>query len=156
MYAAEDGENQAGQQGHGDREQRRQDPVKHELYELKKSMAADPHRVQAVHRAGFGDHFLKVYLEGETGNRGGIQSSVMEVFHERMISLNMRWCYRNLKWLSIVEYDGIASCVFVLSFLNVKKFRNISIHMAILKNSDINVSLFYIPLVLVAHAFTSS
>lgn len=63
MYAAENGEKKACQEGHRDRQQRRQDPVKGELYELKKSMAADPHGVQAVCGAGLGDHVLELDLE---------------------------------------------------------------------------------------------
>lgn len=65
MYAAQDGEDKAGYEGHRDRQQRRQDPVKNKLYKLEKRMAADPHRVQAVHRAGFADHVLKVDLQSE-------------------------------------------------------------------------------------------
>lgn len=69
MYAAEDGENKACQEGHRDCEERRQDPVKGKLYELEKRVAADPHRVQAVHRAGFGNHVLKLYLQREREQR---------------------------------------------------------------------------------------
>lgn len=79
MYAAEGGENKSCNEGHRDREQRRQDPVKGELHELEKRMAADPHRVQAVYGAGFGDHVLKVYLKSEREQREYSQSSVMEV-----------------------------------------------------------------------------
>lgn len=69
MYAAEDGENKASQKSHRDGEQGGQDAVKGELYELEKRMAADPHRVQAVHGAGFGDHVLKIHLESEEKQR---------------------------------------------------------------------------------------
>lgn len=63
MYAAENGEKKACQEGQRDRQQRRQDPVKGELYKLKKCMAADPHGVQAVRGAGLGDHVLELHLE---------------------------------------------------------------------------------------------
>lgn len=69
MYTAEDGENKACHEGHRDREQRRQDSVKDELYELEKSMAANPHRIEAVYGAGFADHILKVHLEREREQR---------------------------------------------------------------------------------------
>lgn len=79
MYAAEDGENKACQEGHRDREQRRQDPVKGKLYKLEKRMAADPHRVQAVHGAGLGDNVLKLHLESKREQWEFSHSSVMEV-----------------------------------------------------------------------------
>lgn len=81
MYAAEDGENQACQEGHRDRQQSRQDPVKGELYELKKRVAADPHRVQAVHGTGFCDHVLKLDLESEGEQREHSQGAVTDAVH---------------------------------------------------------------------------
>lgn len=78
MYAAQDSESEACYEGHWDRQQRRQDPVKDKLYELKKSMAADPHRVQAVSGAGFSDHVLEVDLPSEGEQRQHSHGSVMK------------------------------------------------------------------------------